>query len=180
MNNKDTTSFNNLQSYLAKMRGGAPLPAPAPLKLVGIAWLGGCIAIGIISLLVSITHQPLLLGSFGASCVLLFGFPDSPFSQPRNVIVGHTIASLTGLIFFHFLGNEWWSIALATGSAIACMQLTRSVHPPAGSNPVIVMLAMPGWQFLLTPTLIGAFALVAVALFFNNIFRDRSYPIYWF
>jgi CBS-domain-containing membrane protein len=70
-------------------------------------------------------------------------------------------------------------VALAVGTAIALMQLTRTVHPPAGSNPVIVMLTLPAWNFLLTPTLIGALILVVVAVLFNNIPRERAYPKYW-
>ncbi|NQD95480.1 HPP family protein, partial [Pseudomonas sp. CrR25] len=69
--------------------------------------------------------------------------------------------------------------ALAVGSAIALMMLTRSVHPPAGSNPVIIFLAQPGWDFLLFPTLIGALLLVLVALLYNNATRNNRYPQYW-
>ena len=76
-------------------------------------------------------------------------------------------------------GSSWWSMALALSSAIAIMHLTRTVHPPAGSNPVIVMLSMPGWRFLLTPTLLGAAILVAVALLFNNSRKTDRYPRYW-
>ena len=70
-------------------------------------------------------------------------------------------------------------MAIEVGTAIACMQLTDTVHPPAGSNPVIVMLTAPSWNFLLTPTLIGALLLVLVAVFFNNFPKDRTYPKYW-
>ncbi len=77
------------------------------------------------------------------------------------------------------LGAHWWSMALAAGTAIAVMQLTRTVHPPAGSNPVIVMLTAPKWEFLLMPTLIGAVILVMVAILFNNLPKERAYPKYW-
>ena len=178
MANKNNTSFP--QSLFQKLRGGADCPPMANLRHIGISWLGGCLAIGVVAYLASMTHAPLMLGSFGASCVLLFGFPDSPFSQPRNVIGGHFIASLVGLIFLGLFGAQWWSVALAVGTAIALMQLTRTVHPPAGSNPVVVMLTLPGWDFLLAPTLLGATLLVLVALVFNNLPRDRVYPKYWY
>ncbi len=71
-------------------------------------------------------------------------------------------------------------MALAAATAIGAMQLTRTVHPPAGSNPVIVMLTAPSWQFLLTPTLLGACILVIVALIFNNMPSKRNYPMYWY
>jgi CBS-domain-containing membrane protein len=165
--------------YFSKMRGGAECPPRAPLQLIMLAGLGGLLAIAAVAYLADVSQMPLVLGSFGASCVLLFGFPDSPFSQPRNVIAGHFLASLIGLIFLSVLGAHWWSMALATGTAIAVMQLTRTVHPPAGSNPVIVMLTAPTWGFLLTPTLLGAIVVVMVAVIVNNIPKERAYPKYW-
>jgi len=109
----------------------------------------------------------------------MFGFPESPFSQPRNVILGHFLSSLIGLIFLALFGTVWWSMALALATAIGVMQVTRTVHPPAGSNPLIVMMTSPQWSFLLFPTLIGAVMLVAVAVIFNNLPPERSYPKYW-
>ncbi len=166
-------------TYFSKMRGGAACPARAGFGHIAISWLGGCLAISVVAYLADITNATLILGSFGATCVLLFGFPESPFSQPRNVIAGHFLSSLVGLLFLTLMGAHWWSVALAVGTAIALMQLTRTVHPPAGSNPVIVMLIAPAWSFLITPTLIGTLILVAVAVFFNNIPKKRAYPTYW-
>lgn len=165
--------------YFSKMRGGGIVPTRASLKQIAISWLGGCLAIGWVGYLATLSHAPLMLGSFGATCVLLFGYPESPFSQPRNVIAGHVFSSFVGLVFLVLMGAHWWSVALAVGTTIALMQLTRTVHPPAGSNPVIVMLTAPTWDFLLTPTLIGAMSLVLVAVFFNNFPKDRVYPKYW-
>jgi CBS-domain-containing membrane protein len=154
-------------------------PPPAPTAVILLAWAGGSLAIALVALLTDVSGMPLVLGSFGASCVLLFGFPESPFSQPRNVIGGHFLASLTGLAFLAFFGAHWWSMALATGTAIAVMMATRTVHPPAGSNPVIVMLSAPAWSFLLTPTLAGAVMLILVALAFHRLAGKRAYPHYW-
>lgn len=168
-----------MNTVFAKMRGGAECPPRSSLRLIMISWLGGFLAIATVAYLTGMSHTPLVLGSFGATCVLVFGFPESPFSQPRNVITGHFISSLIGLVFLNTLGIHWWSMALATATAIAVMQLTRTVHPPAGSNPVIVMLTAPAWLFLFTPTLLGAIILVAVAVVFNNLPKDRTYPKYW-
>lgn len=159
--------------------GGGQCPPRAPVLDIAAAWAGGFIAIALVAFLADVAHSPLVLGSFGASCVLLFGFPESPFSQPRNVIGGHFLASLVGLLFLSAFGPQWWSMALAAASAIAVMQVTRTVHPPAGSNPVIVMLMVPQWSFLATPTLVGAILLVLVALGFNNLRQGRNYPKYW-
>lgn len=165
---------------LRKFRGDAvALPPRANLRQIALAWLGGALAIGCVAGAGDALSMTLLLGSFGASCVLVFGFPDLPFSQPRNVIGGHVTSSLVGLVCLHVGGPHGWVLALAVGSAIALMMLTRTVHPPAGSNPVIIFLAQPGWSFLLFPTLIGAALLVLVALFYNNATRSGRYPKYW-
>lgn len=161
-----------------KKGGGSCPPSPALFDIL-MGWLGGVLAIGAVGYLAHVTEYPLVLGSFGASCVLIFGFPESPFSQPRNVIGGHVLASFIGLVFLSLLGTHWWSMALAAGTTIAAMMITRTVHPPAGSNPLIIMLLVPTWSFMLTPTLIGAVVLVLVALFFNNIPKQRTYPRYW-
>jgi CBS-domain-containing membrane protein len=165
--------------FVEKMRGGAELPARAAARHIVLSWLGGFLAIAAVAYLTDITHMPLVLGSFGASCVLVFGFPESPFSQPSNVILGHFISSLIGLVFLTVLGPAWWSMALALATALAAMQITRTVHPPAGSNPLIVYLTSPHWSFLLFPTLFGAIILVAVAVIFNNLPPERCYPKYW-
>lgn len=168
-------------NYFLKLKGeGSSLPPKASIKSIIFAWIGVFVAISTVAVLTNITKYPLVLGSFGASCVLLFGFPKSPFSQPRNVIIGHTLSSFIGLLFYHFVGHEWWSLGLALATAIAMMIATRTVHPPAGSNPVIVYLTGAKWNFLLTPTLIGAIILVIVALLYINIDKKQHYPLYWF
>lgn len=163
-----------------KLRGdSAALPARPGLRQVLIAWLGSVLAIAAIAGLGDALTASLLLGSFGASCVLVFGFPDVPFSQPRNIMFGHFLSTFAGLLFLQICGPHWWAVALAVGTAIALMMLTRTVHPPAGSNPVIVFLALPGWDFLLYPTLSGSLLLIAVALVYNNASREARYPKYW-
>jgi CBS-domain-containing membrane protein len=165
----------------SKMKGeGKAMKTPSlSAKNVALAWLGGVLAITAIAQAGQQLSLSLILGSFGASCVLVFGFPDLPFSQPRNVVVGHFLSSLIGLLFLTLLGPQWWSLALAVGTAIAIMMITSTVHPPAGSNPVIVFLAHPTWNFLFFPTLTGAAVLVLVALFYNNLVRSTNYPKYW-
>ena len=161
-----------------KLKGGQPLPPKASGAQIVRAALFGLIAISVVAGLAQASQMPLILGSFGASCVIL-GFPDTPFAQPRNVIFGHLISSATGLACLTLFGHDWWSMALAVSVAIALMHAARVVHPPAGSNPVIVMLAQPGWSFLLFPTLTGAVLLVLVALVYHNQPADKSYPRYW-
>lgn len=154
-------------------------PARLPWKVIGLAWLGATLATAAFASAHFALHTTLILGSFGASCLLVFAYPQSPFAQPRNVVGGHCIATLTGLVFLSLLGAHWWSMALAVGTAIALMLLARMPHPPAGSNPLIVMLAGAGWDFFFTPTLLGSLILVGVALLYNNWGQGRRYPTYW-
>ena len=108
--------------------------------------------------------------------MLLFGFPDVPFSRPRNVIGGHVLASAVGLLFLQLCGPGWLPMAAAGACAAMLMMLTDTVHPPAGSNPVIVFLAQPGWSFLAMPTLAGACCLVAIGWLYWRFMRGRSSP----
>ncbi|MGR6981977.1 HPP family protein [Testudinibacter sp. P27/CKL/0425] len=156
-----------------------PRPARLPLAAIAVAWLGGFLATAAFAGAGEMAQLSLVLGSFGASCLLVFAYPASPFSQPRNVVGGHFIATLTGLVVMAIFGVHCWSMAIGVGTAIALMLLLRVPHPPAGSNPLIVMLGAVKWSFLITPTLIGALILVLVALFFNNWGKDRRYPLYW-
>ena len=165
---------------LNKLKGaGTPLPPRPTIRSALLAWCGGFLAISAVALLADTLSTALVLGSFGASCVLIFGFPDAPFSQPRNTVFGHALSSFVGLTCLSFLGPHWWAMAIAVGTAIALMMLTRTVHPPAGSNPVIVFLGVPTWDFLLFPTLTGATVIVLVALIYNNATRSGKYPVYW-
>jgi CBS-domain-containing membrane protein len=171
--------IHRTKNLFEKMRGGAKCPPRADLKHIIVSWVGAFIGIGAVAYLATASRSPLLLASFGATCLLIFGFPDSPFSQPRNVIAGHFLSSFIGLLFVALLGTHWWSIALAGGTAISLMQLTRTVHPPAASNPLLIMLSMPKWDFLFFPTLTGTLILVAVGIVFNNLAKERAYPKYW-
>lgn len=154
-------------------------PPRLPYGVIAAAWLGAALATGAFAGIGNAANLPLVLGSFGASCLLVFAYPQSPFAQPKNVIGGHFVATLTGLVFMAAFGAGWWVMALAVGTAVALMLLLRVPHPPAGSNPLIVMLGGVGWDFLITSTLAGSLILVAVALVYNNLGKGRRYPTYW-
>lgn len=160
-------------------RGGGVIPPRAPLGRLLRAGAGGMIALLVVGMLANISGVPLILGSFGATCVLVFGYPESPFSQPRSVIGGHLLASAIGLLILHVVGDGPWCLALATGLAIAAMMALRVVHPPAGSNPVIVFLLHAPWSFLLSPTAIGAAIVVICALLWHRATLSGKYPIFW-
>lgn len=153
-------------------------PARLSSKNIGLSWMGAFLGAGAVALAQDKSSAVMILGSFGASCLLVFAYPQSPFAQPRSVIGGHFTASLTGLVFLSLFGAAWWSMALAVATAIALMLVLRVPHPPAGSNPFIVMLAGAGWDFLFTPTLFGSLLLVLVALVWLNA-SGRKYPTFW-
>jgi CBS-domain-containing membrane protein len=169
-----------LSNLLQRLRGaGGKRPAHLGVRAILLGGLGGFLAIGALALLGSHLDVALLLGSFGASCVLLFGYPEAPFAQPMNVIGGHAICTVIGLAALHWLGPQPWALALAVGGSIAAMMATRTVHPPAGSNPVIVFLGHSAWGFLLFPVISGALLLVLIGWLYNNAVRKTPYPSYW-
>ncbi len=156
-----------------------PLPARPTSKNVLLAGLGGFIAIAAIALMADYAGAILILGSFGASCVIVFALTDTPLAQPRNVIAGHFLSSFSGLLYLNLFGSHWWALALSVATAIIVMMVCRVVHPPAGSNPVIIFMTVPRWDFLIFPTLAGACLLVVVAIIYNNLIRKNKYPKYW-
>jgi CBS-domain-containing membrane protein len=160
---------------------GRVSPRPAFPTATAVLWgaVGGFVAMTALALIGLRLEVLLLLGSFGASCVLLFGFPEVPFAQPANCFIGHVMSAAIGLAVLQFFGPQPWALGLAVGLAIAAMMVTRTVHPPAGSNPVIVFLAHPGWGFLLFPVVTGAALLVLIAVIYNAFIRRKAYPTYW-
>ncbi|WP_081673774.1 HPP family protein [Pseudomonas cremoricolorata] len=149
---------------------------PGPTKhsrALALLWIGlgafiGLSGLGAIALS---TKQPWLIGSFGASGVLLFAYPEGPFSQVRNVVGGHVLTSLVALVCLKVLGPGLLPMAFAGALATVLMVVTRTVHPPAGGNPVIVFMIQPSWSFLLIPTLGGACLLMLTAWLYWRAIR---------
>ena len=144
-----------------------------------IATVGAIVAVSLLSYIAMNTQLLMLLGSFGASALLLFALPEAPLSQPRSVVGGHLAASLIALGCLALFGPQWWAVGLATGLGVGFMMLTRTVHPPAGSNAIIVFLAKPTFGFLVSSTLAGTVMLVAVAVVYHRTTRRHKYPRYW-
>lgn len=153
-------------------------PDRPPFRHILVAGLGGFMAIMLLLLLQDALQSMWLMASFGASCFIVFGLPDSPLAQPRNVIFGHLISAATGLCVAQWLGVNAISMALAVGLAIGLMLWTRTSHPPAGANPLIVMLSNGSWSFLVFPVAVGALALIVVACLIHRLNR-QAYPKYW-
>lgn len=140
-----------------------------------LAGLGSALTIGIIIGVTETAHLPLLLGSFGSSAVLVFGFPDSGFSKPARVVSAHVLCAAIGLFFLHSYGPVWWAQTLSVGICVTTMLGLRLVHPPAGSNALLVFAIQPDWTFLLWPTLLGSLTLVALASIWQKLFPKPNH-----
>ncbi|PHI35405.1 HPP family protein [Pseudoalteromonas sp. GCY] len=133
------------------------------VQLALIAGAGAFIAIAILAFSQTISAEHIfLMAPLGATAVLVFGVPESPLAQPKNVIFGHIITAIIGIIFAQYIGVNEFTLALATGLGVFSMLVTKTTHPPAGANPILIMLALEGWSFLFTPVIIGAVVLVLV------------------
>ena len=118
-----------------------------------------------------------LAGSFGSSMVLLFGFPESPFAQPKNVF-GHLVTALVGVIFVTFIPLPIYiSIALAVGVGIFLMILLNIVHPPAGGNPIMVIIGSVSYDYLLSPIIFGCIIIISLAILINKFLLKKNYPL---
>lgn len=165
--------------YLSKMRGKGRSPLQVNVKDSFTGLTGGFLTIVTLIYLTNLTSTEWLMAPFGASCVLVFGVWNAPLSQPRNVIGGHFVSTFIGLLMYHTFGNEPWAIAFAVGLAIAMMMLTKTTHPPAGADPLVVMLGAYSWNYIISPVLIGSIIIVIFALLINNLRSNRNYPTFW-
>ena len=112
-----------------------------------------------------------LIPPFCASLCLVMAVHESPLASPRNVFFGHVLSASSGVLMFYFLGNTAFSIALGLGFAISLMMLTKTVHPPAGANPIIAVLGAKTFEFVIMPVAIGASFIVIFALLYNKIWK---------
>ena len=137
------------------------------------------ITIGTLSFLSFETPYGLfLVGSFGSSMVLLFGYPESPFAQPKNVFFGHLVTALVGVIFVAFVPLPIFiNIALAVGVGIFFMILLNIVHPPAGGNPIMVIIGSVSYDYLLSPIIFGCIIIIALAILINKFLLKKNYPL---
>jgi len=112
-----------------------------------------------------------LIPPFGASLVLVMSVHDSPLAQPRNVFFGHILSASSGVFLFYLLGNSPISISLALSLAIILMMITKTIHPPAGANPIIAILGAKSFEFVIMPVATGALFIVIFAFIYNKIWK---------
>lgn len=150
------------------------------------SFLGSFVGIGILAYIQSIHFKGndavYLIGSFGASSVLVYGIIQSPFSQPRNLVGGHVISAFVG-VTIHKLAPDiiWIAAPLAVSFAIISMQITKTLHPPGGATALIAIIGSDkikslGYMYVLSPVLVGVLILLIIALIFNNMTANRYYP----
>jgi CBS domain-containing membrane protein len=155
-------------------------------------FLGSFCGIGLIGFLnshyIDFYDNLFMIGSFGASSVLIYGVINSPLAQPRNLIGGHVICALTGVTIHYLIpGEVWLAGALGVSISIVLMQITKTLHPPGGATALIAVIGSNkiqslGYLYVISPVLTGVIILLAVALIFNNMTSHRRYPInkHWY
>ncbi|NDG74247.1 MAG: HPP family protein [Synechococcaceae bacterium WB8_1B_136] len=165
--------------HAERQRGRAYQPRFAHADVIK-AWLGGLVAITALGLLSAWSHYPLVVAPFGASTVLLFGHPRSPLAQPRNIVLGNTIAAAVSVLCVAWLGTAPWVMGLAVGLTIALGQVLRCLHPPAGAVALLGVLLHAKPSFILMPVLSGSVVITAMAVLFSRLHEPRApYPHHW-
>jgi CBS domain-containing membrane protein len=148
-------------------------------------FIGAFFGIGLIGVLntfrLDSSDTLFIIGSFGATSVLIYGVINSPLAQPRNLIGGHVLSALVGVTINYLIPIPWLAAALAVSISIVVMQVTKTLHPPGGATALIAVIGSEkikalGYWYVLSPVFSGVMILLIVALFFNNITNHRSYP----
>lgn len=177
------------EDYLRKMRGATTTPPRVSAFEIVWSWIGaflGISAVGYLNyILLDRSDLNMMLGSFGASAVLVYGAIKSPLAQPRNLVGGHVLSAFIGVASYQlFHSYLWMAAAMAVATAIALMHVTRTLHPPGGATALIAVIGGEkihslGFLYPIIPAGLGAVVMLAVALLVNNIPKTRKYPEFW-
>ena len=181
-----------MNTYLLRMKATGRCPPRKPVSSIIGSWVGAFLGIYLVALLgrclelVSVDSL-FLIGSFGASAVLVYGAPMAEFSQPRNLVGGHLVSAVVGITVFMLAGEtSILASSLAVSLSIVAMHFTRTLHPPGGATALIAVIGGEsvhslGYTYVLCPVLIGALVMLLVALVVNNLSSNpkRHYPVYW-
>ena len=148
------------------------------LKQSFFAGIFSIFTIGVLTVLTYKTELGIfIIASFGSSMVLLFGYPESPFAQPKNVFFGHLLTALVGMFFLYFIPLPLFIIIpLAVGLGVGLMILLNVTHPPAGGNPIIVIIGSVSIDYLLTPVISGSIIIIIFAIILNRLILKKKYP----
>ena len=149
------------------------------LKKSIISTIFSIITIGALTLLTYKTEYGIfLIASFGSSMVLLYGYPESPFAQPKNIFFGHLLTSVVGIVFLNLIPLPIYiTIPFAVGIGVGLMILLNVTHPPAGGNPIIVIMGSVSLEYLITPVILGSLIILAFGIILNRLILKKKYPL---
>jgi len=177
-------------SFFKKMRGGKKSPSIVSLSEIAWSWIGAFLGITPVAFLnynlFSGDDLVYIIGSFGASAVLIYEAVRSPLAQPRNLVGGHIVSAVLGVISYKlFYPFPWLASAFAVATAIAVMHATKTLHPPGGATALIAVIGSEkihdlGFWYILVPVGVGVVIMLIVALIVNNLAKNRRYPEYWY
>jgi CBS-domain-containing membrane protein len=175
--------------YFRKMKGTTKSPPAVSFSEIIWSWIGAFFGIASVAFInyniFKGTDFVMIIGSFGASAVLIYGAIRSPLAQPRNLIGGHFISAIIGVTMYKLLHNHMWvAAAVAVATAIAVMHATKTLHPPGGATALIAVIGSQkihhlGYLYAIIPAGLGAVVMLLVALVINNIPKSRRYPEFW-
>lgn len=181
--------MNMLSEYFHKMKGTTKSPPVVSLREIGLSWTGAFLGIAAVAYIhynrLEETDLVMIIGSFGASAVLIYGAIKSPLAQPRNLVGGHVFSAVIGVACYQLLGGHMWLAAsVAVATAIALMHATKTLHPPGGATALIAVIGSDkihdlGYLYAIVPVGAGAIVMLVVALLVNNLARTRRYPEFW-
>jgi len=162
-----------------RQRGRDYQPRFQQRQVIG-AWLGALLAITALGLISLWSHYPLVVAPFGASTVLLFGHPSSPLAQPRNVVLGNTVAAIVSVGCVMAFGDAPWVMGLAVAVTIALGQVLRCLHPPAGAVALLGVLLKAQPEFIWMPVLSGSLVMMLIAVAYSRLQPGAEhYPHHW-
>jgi len=171
------------------MKGTTKSPPMVSLSEIAWSWIGALLGIAAVSYInykiIEETDLVMVIGSFGASAVLIYGAIKSPLAQPRNFIGGHIISAIIGVTCYKIFPSQiWLASSVAVATAIAIMHATKTLHPPGGATALIAIIGSNkihslGYLYAIIPVGLGAVIMLVVALLVNNIPKNRRYPDFW-
>lgn len=148
-----------------------------PIPKALIAGLGACLCIYVIALGGDLSPAYLgVMAPFGATMVILFALPQSPLAQPRNIIGGHILTALLGVLMAHYVEITPLTLGIAAGLGVILMMLSNTLHPPAGANPLLIMMTGATWDFVFNPVLTGSLLIVLIGWGYHRFISGTQYP----